>query len=85
MRGGALGESSAKMTQVSAPANHERFFLALFDLSVPHDPAEVEPVCKKFDQAIVGPVVQPWNSAIVEYDCTNVPEGCPTHSLLVEN
>lgn len=55
----ALGESPAKMTLVSTPAKHERFFLALSDLPVPHDPGEVEAVCKKFDQAIVGPVVQP--------------------------
>lgn len=55
----ALGDSPAKMTLISTPAKHERFFLALSDLPVPHDPADVQAVCQAFDQAIVGPVVQP--------------------------
>lgn len=55
----ALGDSTAKMTLVSAPSKHERFFTALSNLSEPHDPAKVEAVCKAFDQRIVGPVVQP--------------------------
>jgi quercetin dioxygenase-like cupin family protein len=55
----ALGDSPAKMTLISTPAKHERFFLALSGLPVPHDPGDVEAACQKHDQAIVGPVVQP--------------------------
>ena len=53
----AIGEGPARMTLVSTPARHERFFQALSELTVPHDPQEVEAVCAAFDQAIVGPVV----------------------------
>ena len=59
----ALGESPARMTLVSTPAHHERFFQALSDLSVPHDPQEVAAVCAAFDQAIVGPVVTPQDAS----------------------
>lgn len=52
----ALGEN-ASMTLISTPAHHDRFFRALSDLEVPHDPERVAAVCKAFDQAIVGPVV----------------------------
>jgi uncharacterized RmlC-like cupin family protein len=55
----ALGEGPARMTLVSTPAHHERFFQALSELAVPHDPQEVATVCAAFDQAIVGPVVTP--------------------------
>ena len=53
----ALGEGPARMTLVSTPAHHERFFQALSELAVPHDPQQVEAVCAAFGQAIVGPVV----------------------------
>lgn len=55
----ALGETPARMTLVSTPAHHERFFQALSELTVPHDPQEVAAVCAAFDQALVGPVVTP--------------------------
>ncbi|MCM5558971.1 cupin domain-containing protein [Pleomorphomonas sp. JP5] len=55
----ALGERPARMTLVSTPAHHERFFQALSDMAVPHDPRDVAAVCAAFDQAIVGPVVTP--------------------------
>ncbi|WP_346913120.1 cupin domain-containing protein [uncultured Roseibium sp.] len=59
----ALGASPARMTLVSTPAHHERFFKALSDLSVPHDPQEVAAVCAAFDQAIVGPVITPQDAS----------------------
>lgn len=55
----ALGDIPAQMTLVSTPSKHERFFMALSGLPEPHDPSDVQAVCKAFDQAIVGPVVQP--------------------------
>lgn len=55
----ALGDNPARMTLVSTPAHHERFFQALSALAVPHDPQEVATVCAALDQAVVGPVVSP--------------------------
>ncbi|WP_417711839.1 cupin domain-containing protein [Roseibium aggregatum] len=57
----ALGESPARMTLVSTPAHHERFFHALSEMTVPHDPQQVEAVCAAFDQAIIGPVITPFD------------------------
>lgn len=53
----ALGEAPARMTLVSNPARHDRFFRAMGDLAVPHNAEDVERVCRRFEQAIVGPVV----------------------------
>ncbi|WP_176085902.1 cupin domain-containing protein [Martelella sp. HB161492] len=53
----ALGSSPARMTLISTPAQHERFFLALSALPVPHLQEAVDAVCQAYDQAIVGPVV----------------------------
>ncbi|MEC7765057.1 MAG: hypothetical protein VX874_24340 [Pseudomonadota bacterium] len=47
----------ARMTLVSSPAHHDRFFLELSALPVPHDQAQVEAVCRDCDQQIVGPVI----------------------------
>jgi len=52
----ALG-GPARMTLVSTPAHHHGFFRELAALPLPHDPREVEEVCRNFDQRIVGPVV----------------------------
>nr|WP_272209717.1 cupin domain-containing protein [Marinicella sp. W31]MDC2875541.1 cupin domain-containing protein [Marinicella sp. W31] len=54
----ALGSKPARMTLVSNPAHHDRFFRALSALPVPHDPKEVEAVCETCDQRIVGPIVE---------------------------
>ncbi|MGI9377358.1 MAG: cupin domain-containing protein [Tsuneonella suprasediminis] len=53
----ACGNTDARMTLVSTPAHHDRFFRALSDLPVPHAAEDVEAVCKACDQKIVGPVV----------------------------
>lgn len=47
----------ARMTLVSSPAHHDRFFRAFGALPVPHDPGQVEAVCRACDQQIVGLVV----------------------------
>lgn len=52
----ALG-GVARMTLVSAPARHDRFFQAMDALPVPHDLDQVRAVCERFGQAIVGPMV----------------------------
>lgn len=53
----ALGDSPARMTLVSTPPRHDRFFRAMGELAEPHDPQEVAAVCAAFGQAIVGPVI----------------------------
>lgn len=53
----ALNGEEALMTLVSIPAKHDRFFAAMGALKVPHDMSEVQAVCDRFDQSIVGPVV----------------------------
>lgn len=53
----ALDGVPARMTLVSTPSKHDRFFAAMDELSFPHDLAEVQAVCQRFDQAIVGPIV----------------------------
>jgi len=45
------------MMLVSTPARHDRFFLAMDALPVPHDLNHVQAVCETFGQAIVGPAV----------------------------
>jgi quercetin dioxygenase-like cupin family protein len=52
----ALG-GVARMMLVSTPARHDRFFQAMDALPVPHDLKDVQAVCERFGQAIVGPVV----------------------------
>ncbi len=54
----AQGDGPARMTLVSTPANHDRFFQALSAIDTPHDPQDVEAVCVNYDQQIVGPIVQ---------------------------
>ncbi len=53
----AMDGKDARMTLVSAPARHDRFFKAMGNLAEPHDQSEVQAICEKFDQSIVGPVV----------------------------
>ena len=53
----ALDDASAGMVLVSTPARHDRFFQDMDALPLPHDPADVEAVCKRHGQIIVGPVV----------------------------
>lgn len=55
----ALGKKPAKMTLISTPSHHDRFFHALSNLTVPHDQDEVAGVCTTQGQTIVGPVIQP--------------------------
>ncbi|MBP0444782.1 cupin domain-containing protein [Roseomonas sp. SSH11] len=47
----------ARMLLVSTPGRHDRFFTALAALPVPHDPAAVEAVCRRFNQRIIGPLM----------------------------
>lgn len=47
----------ARMTLISTPARHDRFFQAMDALPLPHEPGDVQAVCERFGQAIVGPVV----------------------------
>jgi quercetin dioxygenase-like cupin family protein len=52
----ALG-GRARMTFVSTPARHDRFFQAMDALPLPHVLNDVKAVCETFGQVIVGPVV----------------------------
>ncbi|WP_183030098.1 cupin domain-containing protein [Altericroceibacterium spongiae] len=52
-------DGSACMMLVATPARHDRFFQAMGSLPLPHRPEEVQAVCERYEQAIVGPVVQP--------------------------
>jgi quercetin dioxygenase-like cupin family protein len=52
----ASGQGSAQLTLVAFPARHDRFFQAMADLAVPHDPTQVQLVCRDFNQEIVGPL-----------------------------
>lgn len=54
----ALYDEPAVMTLVSTPALHDRFFAAMDALPVPHDMSEVQAVCARFNQSIIGPVVK---------------------------
>lgn len=54
----AINENSAKMTLISTPSHHDRFFQALSDLPLPHEQEAVVAICEEMDQTIVGPVVQ---------------------------
>lgn len=47
----------ARITLVSTPARHDRFFQAMDALPVPHDLEEVQAICETFGQAIVGQAV----------------------------
>ena len=55
----AQGDQPSRMTLVSTPSHHHRFFQALSALPTPHEPQDVQAVCIDCDQQIVGPVVQP--------------------------
>ncbi|QEW20065.1 Cupin domain protein [Marinibacterium anthonyi] len=61
----ARGDGPGRMTLVSTPALHDRFFRALSALDLPHDPAKVAAVCAACDQRIVGPVVGPVIGPVV--------------------
>jgi quercetin dioxygenase-like cupin family protein len=52
-----LGQSCGSMTLVSTPGKHDQFFQAMSELAIPHAVEEVESVCSRFDQVVVGPVV----------------------------
>lgn len=54
----AQGDRPARMTLVSTPSHHHRFFQALSALPTPHEPQDVQAVCVDCDQQIVGPIVQ---------------------------
>ncbi|WP_068087788.1 cupin domain-containing protein [Novosphingobium rosa] len=53
----ALAAAPARMTLMSTPARHDRFFMAMGQLPVPHDRDQVEDICHQYRQAIVGPVI----------------------------
>ena len=53
----ALDNKSARMNLVSTPGRHDRFFLAMGQLSTPHKMEEVRSVCERFEQTILGPVI----------------------------
>lgn len=52
----ASGPGNAQLTLVAFPARHDRFFQAMADLAIPHDPTQVQSVCHLFNQEIVGPL-----------------------------
>ena len=51
-----LQQSDAIQMLVSTPARHHDFFRAMAALPANHDPAELEAVCRTFNQKIVGTV-----------------------------
>ncbi|MFN3225040.1 MAG: cupin domain-containing protein [Hyphomicrobiales bacterium] len=55
----AANNQAARMTLVSTPGRHDRFFLAMSELPTPHQAADVDKVCEIYGQAIVGPVPLP--------------------------
>jgi quercetin dioxygenase-like cupin family protein len=55
----AAANEPARMTLVSTPGRHDRFFLAMSELPTPHEAADVARVCAAYNQAIVGPVPTP--------------------------
>jgi quercetin dioxygenase-like cupin family protein len=57
VHGFAAQGGEAEMVLVSTPARHDRFFLAMDALPVPHRMEDVAQVCQRFGQSIVGPVV----------------------------
>lgn len=54
----AQGDQPSRMTLISTPSHHHRFFQALSALPTPHDPQDVQRVCVDCHQQIVGPIVQ---------------------------
>ncbi|MEQ8264147.1 cupin domain-containing protein [Pseudohaliea sp.] len=54
----ALTSNEATMTLVSTPAGHERFFIELSQLTLPHEESKVAEICRRCAQEIVGPVVE---------------------------
>lgn len=57
VHGFAAPHGEALMLLVATPARHDRFFLAMDALPLPHDMAQVAQVCQRFGQSIVGPVI----------------------------
>lgn len=55
----ALNQTCGRMTLVSTPGLHDQFFVAMSDLPTPHSEDQVQSVCNRFGQAIVGPVIEP--------------------------
>jgi mannose-6-phosphate isomerase-like protein (cupin superfamily) len=51
-----LQQCDAIQVLVSTPARHHDFFRAMAALPAGYDPAELEAVCRTFNQKIVGPV-----------------------------
>ena len=49
-------QSDAVQVLVSTPARHHDFFRAMAALPADYDPAELEAVCRRFNQKIVGTV-----------------------------
>jgi quercetin dioxygenase-like cupin family protein len=47
----------ATVLLVSSPARHDRFFRAMAALPLPHQAVAVAAVCQRFNQVIVGPLV----------------------------
>lgn len=46
----------SRLILVSSPRRHDCFFKAMAALPVPHDPSEVEIVCQRYQQQIIGPL-----------------------------
>jgi len=53
-----LGSDSGRLTLVSTPGMHDRFFQAMSALKMPHSMEDVAAVCEEFSQTIVGPIVK---------------------------
>ena len=51
-----LGQSDAVQVLVSTPARHHEFFRAMAALPANYDPAELDAICRTFNQKIVGTV-----------------------------
>jgi len=52
-----LDEEPSEMVLISTPSHHHEFFIQMSSLNTPHDPGEVQAICKRLDQEITGPVV----------------------------
>ncbi|WP_206244813.1 cupin domain-containing protein [Novosphingobium terrae] len=57
VHGFSAQHQEAHMLLASTPARHDRFFLAMDALPLPHEMADVAAVCQRFAQSIVGPVI----------------------------
>lgn len=54
-----VGDEANVLVLVSTPSHHHDFFIAMAGLKTPHDPQEVNTVCERLNQQIVGPIVTP--------------------------